>query len=433
MGGFEYPPTILSNLGMNSSTWRGAQNLEIGKAQFWPQNVCVPAIATPKFSYYWESAFLWEFSWKKIWRELLCRTPYHCTPLLLSHLTGWLLCHLSLYRPLVILSLLCSLVVLRRMVVASPLVALHSCALVVPPLILLSSSHCTALSSSHCTGWLLHCLLLHCPLVVLSLHHPLVVLLQLVVALPLLSPHSCPLVVLPSHPLVVLSLHCLLVVLLRWLIVASPLVILPSCCPLTPTLSRHLAPAGCCVTSCRATHLSSCCATLSSSHCLFTVLPSHCLIAPAGSCVTSCGIPLLLSSHCAALLLSCSGWLLCCLLLRRPLVLSSCCPLVLLLCTGWLLHGLHQRMPPPLNAPTTTATSAATSIAAVTTTAATAATATTATATTIVELSIVHCLRKRQQQQHHHQHTNGSANVKTFTSPHNLGLFNLSTVFELVE
>jgi hypothetical protein len=56
--------------------------------------------------------------------------------------------------------------------------------------------------------------------------------------------------------------------------------------------------------------------------------------------------------------------------------------------------------------------------------------ATTATATTVVKLTIIYSQRKRQQQ-HHHQRTNGSTNVKTFTSPDNLDLFNLSTVFEV--
>jgi hypothetical protein len=55
--------------------------------------------------------------------------------------------------------------------------------------------------------------------------------------------------------------------------------------------------------------------------------------------------------------------------------------------------------------------------------------ATTATAITVVKLTAVHCQRKRQQQ-HHHQRTNGSTNVKMFTSPVDLDLFNLSTVFE---
>jgi hypothetical protein len=54
------------------------------------------------------------------------------------------------------------------------------------------------------------------------------------------------------------------------------------------------------------------------------------------------------------------------------------------------------------------------------------------TATPMVELTVVHCRRKRQQQ-HHHQHTNGSTNMKMFTSPVNLDLFNLSTVFEVCD
>jgi hypothetical protein len=59
--------------------------------------------------------------------------------------------------------------------------------------------------------------------------------------------------------------------------------------------------------------------------------------------------------------------------------------------------------------------------------------ATTATtAITMVELTIVHCQRKRQKQ-HHHQSTNNSINVKTFTSLDNLDLFNLSTAFELCD
>jgi hypothetical protein len=42
-------------------------------------------------------------------------------------------------------------------------------------------------------------------------------------------------------------------------------------------------------------------------------------------------------------------------------------------------------------------------------------------------------IAKERQQQQHHQHTNGSTNVKTFTSPDNLDLFNLSTVFEVCD
>jgi hypothetical protein len=55
---------------------------------------------------------------------------------------------------------------------------------------------------------------------------------------------------------------------------------------------------------------------------------------------------------------------------------------------------------------------------------------TASTTTTMVKLAVVHCQKKRQQQQHH-QRTNGSTNVKMFTSPDDLDLFNLSTVFEV--
>jgi hypothetical protein len=58
--------------------------------------------------------------------------------------------------------------------------------------------------------------------------------------------------------------------------------------------------------------------------------------------------------------------------------------------------------------------------------------ATASTTTTVVKLAVVKCQRKRQQQQHH-QRTNGSTNVKTFTSPDDLDLFNLSTVFEVCD
>jgi hypothetical protein len=58
--------------------------------------------------------------------------------------------------------------------------------------------------------------------------------------------------------------------------------------------------------------------------------------------------------------------------------------------------------------------------------------ATASTATTVAKLAIIHCQRKRQQQQHH-QRTNGSTNVKTFTSPDDLDIFNLSTVFEVCD
>jgi hypothetical protein len=42
-------------------------------------------------------------------------------------------------------------------------------------------------------------------------------------------------------------------------------------------------------------------------------------------------------------------------------------------------------------------------------------------------------IAKERQQQQHHQHTNGSTNVKTLTSPYNLDLFNLCTVFEVCD
>jgi hypothetical protein len=76
-------------------------------------------------------------------------------------------------------------------------------------------SHCTTVSSSCCPTPL-------CPLIILSLHCPLVVTSgRLVVASPLIAPPSC------HPPLVVFSLCCPLVVLCR-LVVASPLVTLPS-------------------------------------------------------------------------------------------------------------------------------------------------------------------------------------------------------------
>jgi hypothetical protein len=42
-------------------------------------------------------------------------------------------------------------------------------------------------------------------------------------------------------------------------------------------------------------------------------------------------------------------------------------------------------------------------------------------------------IAKERQQQQHRQRTNGSTNVQTFTSPDDLGLFNLSTVFEVCD
>jgi hypothetical protein len=160
----------------------------------------------------------------------------------------------------------------------------HPCPLVLP-----LPSHCTALLLSHLTIWLLRCLSLHHPLVVLSLCRSLVILHRLFVASPLVTPPSRPLVVPPSHPLIVLC--CPLAILLRWLVVALPLVAPPSCCPLTAPPCHCIALAGFCVASHRAALSSSCHAVLLSS------------------------------SHCAALLLShLTSWLLHCL--------SSYCPLV---------------------------------------------------------------------------------------------------------
>ncbi len=66
-------------------------------------------------------------------RPLILSASSHFAALLLSHHTGWLLCRLSSYHPLVVLSLRRSLLVLHRLVVASPLVMPPSRPLVVPP------------------------------------------------------------------------------------------------------------------------------------------------------------------------------------------------------------------------------------------------------------------------------------------------------------
>jgi hypothetical protein len=75
---FEYPSTILPNLVMNSSALRGAQNLEIGKAQsFWPQNVCaVLPSHHPNFLIFGRVLSHVNFLEKKNRQELLWRTPY---------------------------------------------------------------------------------------------------------------------------------------------------------------------------------------------------------------------------------------------------------------------------------------------------------------------------------------------------------------------
>ena len=220
--------------------------------------------------------------------------------------------------------------------------------------------------------------LLTSPLIVLSMHHPLIVSLcrLVVVASPLVvmpspppvPPHSCPLIVvslaalLSSHRAVWLfrrlSLRCRLVLLSSsrcaalslsnhegWLLrrlslcrhlvlsLPRPLVLSSSRCSLTALPSRRLiAQAGCCLTSCHTAVSSSRYTALSSSCHPLTVPPSRLLIARSGCCI---GLVLSSSSHCAALLLSNrAGWLLCCLSLRRPFVLSLPCPLILSLRIG---------------------------------------------------------------------------------------------------
>jgi hypothetical protein len=84
--------------------------------------------------------------------------------------------------------------------------------------------------------------LLASPLIVLSLHCPLIVSLRrlVVVASPLVKLPSCPLVVPHSRPLVVFSLHRCLTVSLRRLVVASPLAALSSCPLVVLSLRRPL-------------------------------------------------------------------------------------------------------------------------------------------------------------------------------------------------
>jgi hypothetical protein len=206
------------------------------------------------------------------------------------HHAGWLLCCLSLRHPLVLLLrhplILCSrqlivalpLVVLlmccplvlssRRLVVALPLLAPPSRPLVVPPSCLyristkLMPAGCCVASPCHAAVLPLvapHCFLSRCPLALLS--HQLVVALPLGILLlrcpscHLFEPAGCciaspcPLVVRPSHHLVAPAGSC----------IASrhPLV--------APPFRPLITPAGCCVASRCASHLSSCCAALSSS------------------------------------------------------------------------------------------------------------------------------------------------------------------------
>ncbi len=107
-----------------------------------------------------------------------------------------LLCCLSLHCPLVAFSL-------RRSHCLAPAGCCNAscCAalLLCRHVVLSSSSHCTALSLSHLICCLLRCLLLHRPLVIFSLRSSLVVLRQLVVALPPIALPSCHAAFLSSH------------------------------------------------------------------------------------------------------------------------------------------------------------------------------------------------------------------------------------------
>jgi hypothetical protein len=107
------------------------------------------------------------------------------------------------HRPLIVLSLCHSChLALAGCCIASRCAALLSCR----PLVLSSSSCCAALLLSHLTGWLLRRLSSHRPLVVLSLRRSFVVLRWLVVALTLITLPSRPRIVPPSRPLVILYL-----------------------------------------------------------------------------------------------------------------------------------------------------------------------------------------------------------------------------------
>jgi hypothetical protein len=103
-------------------------------------------------------------------------------------------------------------------------------------------------------------------------------------------------------------------------------------------------------------------------------------------------------------------------------------------CLDVFLHHHHSPSLPPLNATKYTTIKCPHHhlhlMLPLLPTAATTTVAANATATNIVELTVVHCQRKRQQQ-HHHQCTNGSTNMKIITRPDNLDLFYLSTVFEV--
>jgi hypothetical protein len=164
-------------------------------------------------------------------------------------------------------------------------------------------------------------------LVVLSLHHPLVVLRKLVIALPLATLPSCPLVVPNSCPLIVLSLHHPLVVSSHWLVFASHFVSPPFCHPLT--LPLLLSCAGWllrCLLSCRPL-------VVPPSRPLLILSLHRNLVVSSQRPVVA--FPLAAPPPCPLLtpllsLLSCTGWLLRCLPLRRPLIMLPSCPLIIL-------------------------------------------------------------------------------------------------------
>jgi hypothetical protein len=118
-------------------------------------------------------------------RPLVLLSSSDCAALLLSHLTAWLLRRLSLHRPLIVLSL-------RRSCCLAP----ASCCIASRCAALSWSSHCATLSLSHLTSWLLHRLSSCRPLVILLLLCSFIILRWLVVALPLVAPPSSPLVIL---------------------------------------------------------------------------------------------------------------------------------------------------------------------------------------------------------------------------------------------
>jgi hypothetical protein len=235
------------------------------------------------------------------------------------------------------------------------LVAPPSCQLIAPaccrnasPRSLVSPR--AALLSSLRAGWLLHCLLTHHPLVVLPSRHlivpPLVVLLrQLVVA--------------PSS-LVVLSLHRPLVISSCWLVVALHVLAPPSCPLVIVHRRRHRTPLNaaaisnksataaierrCCIASCRPLIvppsrqlvMPACC-YIASPHPLI-VLPSRRLVMPAGCCIASCR-HLVAPPSCQLVAPAC-----CRIASPRSLVAPRAA-LPFSLRAGWLLHRLLMRHP----------------------------------------------------------------------------------------